>query len=106
MRVSLPGRPLVPDTGELRPSRLIDLVAHWLVGHFPDLDRRSFVRDFAYFLRRSCIDRPCSQRLDRILKIVFTDECFPFVSGQFLNDTVQNPGWRRCMTAAGISELQ
>jgi indolepyruvate ferredoxin oxidoreductase len=32
--------------GELRPSRLIGIVAHWLVGHFADLDRRHLVRDF------------------------------------------------------------
>jgi indolepyruvate ferredoxin oxidoreductase len=40
------GRPLVPATGELRPSRLIELVAHWLAGHFRDLDRRHLVRNF------------------------------------------------------------
>ena len=40
------GRPLVSALGELRPSRLIELVANWLVRHFPDLDRRHLVRDF------------------------------------------------------------
>jgi indolepyruvate ferredoxin oxidoreductase len=30
------GRPLVPATGELRPSRIAQLVADWLVEHFPD----------------------------------------------------------------------
>ncbi|MFL5214286.1 MAG: indolepyruvate ferredoxin oxidoreductase family protein, partial [Microvirga sp.] len=40
------GRPLVSAVGELRPSRLIEIVARWLVGHFPDLDRRHLVRDF------------------------------------------------------------
>ncbi len=40
------GRPLVSALGELRPSRLIEIVAQWLVGHFPDLDRRHLVRDF------------------------------------------------------------
>lgn len=40
------GRPLVSALGELRPSRLIEIVANWLVGHFPDLDRRHLVRDF------------------------------------------------------------
>ncbi|MBK6009173.1 indolepyruvate ferredoxin oxidoreductase family protein [Ramlibacter ginsenosidimutans] len=39
-------RPLVSALGELRPSRLIEIVAQWLVGHFPDLDRRHLVRDF------------------------------------------------------------
>jgi len=40
------GRPLVSATGELRPSRLIQILANWLAGHFPDLDRRHLVRDF------------------------------------------------------------
>ncbi|WP_084267827.1 indolepyruvate ferredoxin oxidoreductase family protein [Azohydromonas lata] len=39
-------RPLVSALGELRPSRLIALVADWLVRHCPDLDRRHLVRDF------------------------------------------------------------
>lgn len=40
------GRPLVSALGELRPSRLIAIVAEWLHAHFPDLDRRHLVRDF------------------------------------------------------------
>lgn len=40
------GAPLVSALGELRPSRLIAIVAHWLVAHYPDLDRRHLVRDF------------------------------------------------------------
>ncbi len=40
------GRPLVGATGELRPSRLIELLAHWLARHSPALDRRHLVRDF------------------------------------------------------------
>ncbi|WP_028996262.1 indolepyruvate ferredoxin oxidoreductase family protein [Azohydromonas australica] len=39
-------QPLVSALGELRPSRLIELVANWLVKHCPDLDRRALVRDF------------------------------------------------------------
>ncbi|HEX7890086.1 MAG TPA: indolepyruvate ferredoxin oxidoreductase family protein [Ramlibacter sp.] len=39
-------QPLVSELGELRPSRLIGLIANWLVGHYPDLDRRHLVRDF------------------------------------------------------------
>jgi indolepyruvate ferredoxin oxidoreductase len=39
-------RPLVSALGELRPSRLIELVASWLVKHCPDLDRRHLVKDF------------------------------------------------------------
>ncbi|MBV8617291.1 MAG: indolepyruvate ferredoxin oxidoreductase family protein [Curvibacter sp.] len=44
------GQPLVSSLGELRPSRLIELVADWLVRHFPDNgtfnDHRRHVRDF------------------------------------------------------------
>jgi indolepyruvate ferredoxin oxidoreductase len=40
------GRALVSALGELRPSRLIEMVANWLAEHYPDLDRRHLVRDF------------------------------------------------------------
>jgi indolepyruvate ferredoxin oxidoreductase len=40
------GAPLVSATGELRPSRLIEIVAAWLARHDPALDRRTLVRDF------------------------------------------------------------
>lgn len=39
---------------------------------------RAFAKNFAYFLRRSCIFRPCSVTLDRVLKIVFEQSCFPY----------------------------
>ena len=44
------GRSLVSDVGELRPSRLIELVAHWIAEHFPANatlgDHLQHVRDF------------------------------------------------------------
>src|SRR4051812_43468441 len=40
------GTQLVSELGELRPSRLIEIVANWLAAHYPDLDRRRLVRDF------------------------------------------------------------
>ncbi|MEJ6022148.1 indolepyruvate ferredoxin oxidoreductase family protein [Ramlibacter sp. PS4R-6] len=40
------GTPLVSGLGELRPSRLIEIVADWIAAHYPDLDRRHLVRDF------------------------------------------------------------
>ncbi|HEY3633570.1 MAG TPA: indolepyruvate ferredoxin oxidoreductase family protein [Caldimonas sp.] len=39
-------RPLVSELGELRPSRLIEIVARWLAERFAGLDRRHLVRDF------------------------------------------------------------
>lgn len=44
---------------------------------------RRFTRDFAFFLRRTCLDRPCNERLERVLKITFSDACFPYTSGRF-----------------------
>ena len=44
------GAPLLSALGELRPSRLIEVLAGWLARHFPGaapgLDRRALVRDF------------------------------------------------------------
>ncbi|MDO5626076.1 MAG: indolepyruvate ferredoxin oxidoreductase family protein [Pseudomonadota bacterium] len=42
------GQPLVSALGELRPSRLIELLADWLMRHFPERfeNRRTLVRDF------------------------------------------------------------
>ncbi len=44
------GKPLVSALGELRPSRLIELVAHWIARHFPANavigDHLQHVRDF------------------------------------------------------------
>ena len=44
------GQPLVSNLGELRPSRLIELVARWIAGHFPGSsalgDPLQRVRDF------------------------------------------------------------
>ena len=40
------GKPQISALGELRPSRLIEMVAHWLARHSPALDRRARVVDF------------------------------------------------------------
>ena len=40
------GKPLLAATGELRPSRVMPVVAAWLAGHKPALDRRNLVVDF------------------------------------------------------------
>jgi indolepyruvate ferredoxin oxidoreductase len=44
------GQPLVSALGELRPSRLIEIVAHWIARHFPNNqtlgDHLQHVRDF------------------------------------------------------------
>ncbi len=40
------GKPLLSSTEELRPSRIMPVVAEWLAAHKPALDRRSLVVDF------------------------------------------------------------
>ncbi len=59
---------------------------------------RKFVRDYASFLRTSCIFRPCNKQLDRILKIIFKDECFPYARGAPLESEVA----KQCKNAAGL----
>lgn len=62
---------------------------------------RGFVRDFAYFLRRSCIDRPCSTRLDQVLRIVLRNECFPYTNGEYLQGT----DYEDCKEAAELTGI-
>ncbi len=64
---------------------------------------RGFVVKFASFLRRSCIYRPCTNSLDEVLKIVFTDDCFPYTNGDFLSDTASNPRSKKCADKAKIT---
>ncbi|MFH0851198.1 MAG: hypothetical protein V1876_00410 [Candidatus Peregrinibacteria bacterium] len=59
---------------------------------------RKFVRDFAAFLRTSCIFRPCNKQLDRVLKIIFRDECFPYINGAALDEDVAD----KCKKAAEL----
>lgn len=46
-----------------------------------DRTMRDFLREYIYFLRRSCMNRPCNASLDRIFKIAGTDSCFPYTDG-------------------------
>jgi len=67
---------------------------------------RKFGKGYAYFLRRTCIDRPCNDRLETILKVLFSDECFPYASGVFQvkdGDEPENPTWQDCVDA--VEEL-
>lgn len=63
---------------------------------------RKFAKGYAYFLRRSCINRQCNGRLETILKVLFTDECFPYASGEF-NPSDEEGGesrtWKDCKEA-------
>ncbi len=63
---------------------------------------RALVIDFAYFLRRTCVFRPCQRSLEQIIRISLEDACFPYTDGDFLKDTPKNPRWKKCAMAACI----
>jgi len=63
---------------------------------------RTFVINFAYFLRRSCVYRPCNTSLERVLRTAYADECFPYTDGDFLQDSKGDPRWKKCAQAACI----
>lgn len=60
---------------------------------------RSFTTKFTFFLRRTCIYRPCNNMLDRVLKINLEDACFPYVSGQYEGDLQHH---ETCRSAASV----
>jgi hypothetical protein len=74
---------------------------------------RDFLLDFAYFLRRSCMNRSCDGRLDRIMKITRTDACFPFTEGldeESVTDETKFKKWvedttKECKKAAEVDRL-
>ncbi len=63
---------------------------------------RALVIHFAWFLRRTCIDFPCNARLEDILRIANTDDCYPFVSGTYVKQTCNDPQWKKCVDGAKL----
>ncbi len=64
---------------------------------------RKFARNYAYFLRRTCIYRPCNEKLETIMKTLYSDECFPYASGDFdvkrNDDITGKSSWEKCQEA-------
>lgn len=56
---------------------------------------RRFVGQYAAFLRKACVFRPCNELLMQVLTIVEDDECFPYTNGSFLEN-----GWDPTTCAA------
>ena len=83
----------------VRPAvkRLVELVNQ------SDRGLRKFARNYAYFLRRSCIYRPCNEKLETIMKVLYSDECFPYASGAFDvkagDEITDDPSWQKCQDA-------
>lgn len=54
------------------------------VGKFSRLasqDLPQFLKNYAYFLRRSCMNRNCNTLLEQLMKFSDASECFPYTSG-------------------------
>lgn len=56
---------------------------------------RGFAKNYAYYLRRSCIFRTCSDRLEKIIKILIAPECFPYTTGAYTS----GKWWEQCENA-------
>lgn len=84
----------IPLRGVVRPLALLSSDRRGL---------RQFAANFAYFLRRSCIWRPCNARLEQVIRLSTTDSCFPYTNGDFLGDTPEAPRWTTCMNDAGLT---
>ncbi|MDD3896335.1 MAG: hypothetical protein PHU04_00605 [Candidatus Peribacteraceae bacterium] len=69
-----------------------------------DMGGRNLARKLAFFLRTTCLFRPCNTQLDAVLKFVLTDECFPYVDGSFEDTKPGVPKWHevRCKQEAGL----
>ncbi len=69
-----------------------------------DVGGRNLARKLAFFLRTTCIFRPCNTQLDAVLKFVLTDECFPYVDGSFKDTKPGVPKWHevRCKQKAQL----
>lgn len=77
------------------------MIEFYELSSYKDKGIRKFTTKFGYFLRRTCVFRPCNKMLDRMLKINFEDACFPYVSGAFKGDTQHH---ETCKGAAGVGE--
>lgn len=66
---------------------------------------RQLVVRFAWFLRRTCTDRPCSQKLEIIMRLAQAESCFPYTSGQYLNQSCASPLWKQCVDEAKLDGI-
>ncbi|MFO1299519.1 MAG: indolepyruvate ferredoxin oxidoreductase family protein [Burkholderiaceae bacterium] len=86
------GEPLLPDVGELRPSRVLPVLAEWLARHRPALDRRDRVVEFV---------RPAlpSNAADRVRRVPY------FCSGCPHNTSTRVPEGSRAQSGIGCHAM-
>jgi hypothetical protein len=63
---------------------------------------RGFLVKYAYFARRTCMNRPCSMKLEQILRIAYSSSCFPYAGNLFVTDSENDPLWKKCVQEACI----
>lgn len=63
---------------------------------------RDFVVKLTYWIRRTCVFRPCAEKLDRALRIALEDACFPYANGDYLTDSPASPRFEQCAKQACI----
>ena len=63
---------------------------------------RSFIIRLGYFARRTCLYRQCGKRLEQIMRIAYSDQCFPYADATYLDDTEADPRWKKCAEDACI----
>jgi len=59
---------------------------------------RRFVINLATYLNRTCIDRPCKNRLEYVLKVAFSDNCFPYSNAS----NISTEALQKCLDDADI----
>jgi len=86
------GAPLLPEIGELRPSRVLPVLAEWLARHRPALDRRDRVVEFV---------RPPlpSNAADRVRRVPY------FCSGCPHNTSTVVPAGSRALSGIGCHAM-
>ncbi|RPH63497.1 MAG: indolepyruvate ferredoxin oxidoreductase family protein, partial [Burkholderiales bacterium] len=91
-KTGLGGEPLLPDVGELRPSRVLPVLADWLARHRPMLDRRDRVVEFV---------RPTlpSNAADRVRRVPY------FCSGCPHNTSTRVPEGSRAQSGIGCHAM-
>ena len=75
-----------------------------VMASYRDRGIRKFTTNYAFFLRSSCIYRPCNEILDRVLKITLEDSCFPYANGMFKNSNSPHT-YQKCINDAGVTEF-
>ena len=68
----------------------------------PQNGLRGFIIRYSYFARRSCMNRPCSAKLEQIMRIAASNSCFPYAQTDEQQAGSPPGGWEQCAAEACI----